>query len=580
MSQTSIAPLVRAVAALSVLLSFTACSGGSPATPPTALAVISSSPLTDAVDVPVDGTTSATFNMAMDPATITTATFTLSAEAGAIPVAGTVTSSSTTATFQPSADLENDSWYAASITTGARSERGDSLQEHRSWRFKTGGRFAAPRVMSTTPIAGAIGVLLTVNPSATFSKAMDPDSINASTFTVTFGPSSVPVQGAVSSVGSRAVFVPVAQLESNGVYTATISSGARSTAGVALKQVFAWSFTTGDVNTTIPTVISTSPVNGAIGVPVTENPSATFSEAMNPASLTASTFTLTSGPALTPVQGTVTTSGSTAVFTPSAPLEANGSFTATITTGATSALGVAFAASSSWSFSTRGTLPPGLPVNLGTAGDFAILSKSGISTVPASAITGNIGVSPIAGIAVTGFALTADFSNVFSTSSQVTGKVYAADYAAPTPSNLTTAVSDMETAFTDAAGRAAAVTELGAGNIGGMTLVPGVYKWGTGVLIPTDLTLSGSATDVWIFQIAQDLYVSSAVKVTLAGGAVAKNVFWQVSGRVVLDTTAHLEGVVLSQTAITLATGASINGRLLAQTAVTLDGSTVVEPAP
>ena len=113
-----------------------------------------------------------------------------------------------------------------------------------------------------------------------------------------------------------------------------------------------------------------------------------------------------------------------------------------------------------------------------------------------------------------------------------------------------------------------------------MTLVPGVYKWGTGVLVPTDLTLSGSATDVWIFQIAQDLTVSSAVKVTLAGGALAKNVFWQVSGNVALDTTAHLEGVVLSQTAITLGTGASINGRLLAQTAVTLDGSTVVEPAP
>jgi hypothetical protein len=169
---------------------------------------------------------------------------------------------------------------------------------------------------------------------------------------------------------------------------------------------------------------------------------------------------------------------------------------------------------------------------------------------------------------------------VFSTSAQVTGKVYAADYAPPTPSNLTTAVADMQLAFTDAAGRAPGVTELGAGNIGGTTLAPGVYKWGTGLLIPTDVTLTGSATAVWIFQIAQNLTISSAAKIILAGGALPKNVFWQVAGLVDVGTTAHLEGVVLTQTSITLRTGASINGRLLAQTAVNIDGSTVVQPAP
>jgi hypothetical protein len=218
-------------------------------------------------------------------------------------------------------------------------------------------------------------------------------------------------------------------------------------------------------------------------------------------------------------------------------------------------------------------------VNLGTAGGFAILAKSGISTVPTSAITGNLGVSPAAASYITGFSLTADSTNVFSTSPQVTGKVYASDYAAPTPSSLTTAISDMQLAFTDAAGRAPKVTELGAGNIGGMTLTSGVYKWGTGLLIPTDVTLAGSATDVWIFQIAQDLTMSSATKVLLTGGAVPKNVFWQVAGLVDLGTTAHFEGVILTQTSVALRTGASINGRLLAQTAVSVDGSAVVEPA-
>ena len=220
-----------------------------------------------------------------------------------------------------------------------------------------------------------------------------------------------------------------------------------------------------------------------------------------------------------------------------------------------------------------------LPVNLGTAGGFVILAKSGISTVPTSAVTGNLGISPAAATFITGFSLTADATNVFSTSQQVTGMVYAADYSPPTSSNLTTAVGDMELAFTDAAGRAASVTELGGGNIGGMTLAPGVYKWSTGLLIPTDVALNGGATDVWIFQIAQDLTLSSAAKILLAGGALPKNVFWQVAGLVELGTTAHGEGVVLAQTSVTLRTGASINGRLLAQTAVNIDGSTVVEPA-
>jgi hypothetical protein len=213
------------------------------------------------------------------------------------------------------------------------------------------------------------------------------------------------------------------------------------------------------------------------------------------------------------------------------------------------------------------------------AGTYAILAKSGVSTVPTSAITGDVGVSPAAASYVTGFSLTADSTNVFSTSLQVTGRIFASDYAPPTPSNLTVAIGDMQLAFTDASGRAPSVTELGAGNIGGMTLPPGVYQWGTGLLIPTTVTLSGGSTDVWILQIAQDLTLSSAANVVLTGGAVPRNVFWQVAGLVDLGTTAHFEGVILGQTSIALHTGASINGRLLAQTAVNIESSTIVEPA-
>jgi hypothetical protein len=218
------------------------------------------------------------------------------------------------------------------------------------------------------------------------------------------------------------------------------------------------------------------------------------------------------------------------------------------------------------------------PVVLGTAGNYVILAKSQISNVPTSAITGHLGLSPAAESFITGFALTRDASNQFSTSPQVTGKVYAANQAVPTPANLTTAVADMQTAYTDAAGRPTPdYTELAAGNLGGQTLPPGLYKWSNTVVIPTDVTLSGGANDTWIFQIAGGITQSSATKVILSGGAVAQNVVWQAAGVVDIGTTAHMEGRILSQTAITLHTGASANGRLLAQTAVTLDGSTVVQ---
>ncbi|HEY0827000.1 MAG TPA: ice-binding family protein, partial [Bacilli bacterium] len=217
-------------------------------------------------------------------------------------------------------------------------------------------------------------------------------------------------------------------------------------------------------------------------------------------------------------------------------------------------------------------------VNLGTAGNYVILAKTGISSVPNSVVTGNIGVSPIDSTAITGFSLTVDATNEFSTSTQVTGKVYASDYTAPTSSNLTTAISDMQTAYTDAAGRAADYTELYVGDISGQTLKAGVYKWGTGVVINSNVTLQGGANDVFIFQIARGITQASGTTITLQGGVQAKNIFWQAAETVSIGTGAHFEGIILAQTNITLGTNASVNGRLLAQTAVTLDKSTVVAP--
>jgi hypothetical protein len=236
-----------------------------------------------------------------------------------------------------------------------------------------------------------------------------------------------------------------------------------------------------------------------------------------------------------------------------------------------------------WSFTTAAPIASGPPpVILGTAGNYVILSKAGISTVPTSAITGDIAVSPITAAAITGFVLTMDASNNFATTPQVTGKVFAADYAAPTPSALSTAISDMATAYTDAEGRTLGViNNLYAGDISGKTLPPGLYKWTTGVVINSDVILSGGPAAVWIFQIAGNLALAANMKVTLSGGALPKNIFWQVAGTgVTAGAGADLEGIVLAKTAISLGSGAVVNGRLYAQTAVTLAANTVTKPAP
>lgn len=219
-------------------------------------------------------------------------------------------------------------------------------------------------------------------------------------------------------------------------------------------------------------------------------------------------------------------------------------------------------------------------VGLGSSGNFVALAKTGISTTGTTVIVGDIGVSPAAASFITGFGLIADATNTFATSSLVTGKVFAANYAVPTPSYMTTAIGDMQTAFTDAAGRTLPdFTELGAGNVSGMTLTPGLYKWGTGVLVTgVGVTLSGGPNDVWIFQVAQDLTISNSAMVNLSGGAQAKNVFWQVSGKATLGTAANFSGVLMSQTLISVSTGAVVNGRLMAQSAITLDAARVTAP--
>ncbi|MCU1302346.1 MAG: hypothetical protein JWQ87_2630 [Candidatus Sulfotelmatobacter sp.] len=339
---------------------------------------------------------------------------------------------------------------------------------------------------------------------------------------------------------------------------------------------------------TEPKVVSSTPSNGDITVSTSTNNSnnvvtatqvtATFTQPMDAATVNILTFTVkeTTG---NDVLGTVMMdeTKTVATFTPtSSALNPNTSYTATVMRTAKNAGGVAMANPVAWRFTTAAVVFTGqISVPLGTAGRFAILTKSGITDVFASTINGSVGSSPITGAAI------------HLTCAEVkTGTIYSVNAAGPLPCRvtdptlLTKAVGDMEIAYSDAAGRILPdFIDLGAGKIGGLTLVPGLYKWNTGVLISTNVTVSGGVSDVWIFQIAGTLTQANATKVILKGGARAKNIFWQTASGVAVGTTAQFEGTILAKTKISLKTGASAHGRLLAQTAVTLQQNAVTRPA-
>jgi hypothetical protein len=439
-----------------------------------------------------------------------------------------------------------------------------------------------PTVAFVNPANLATDVPINRKITATFSEAMDPLTIitPATTFTIMQG--TTPVAGTVAYAYTTATFTPAGNLAVSTLYTATITTGAKDLAGNALPSTYLWSFMTGTTSdSTLPTVASVNPANLATDVPINRKITATFSEVMDPLTLTTSTFTLAQG--TTPVTGTVAYVGTTATFTPAGNLATNTLYTATITTGAKDLASNALASNFVWSFSTGvGTVLLD-PVVLGQTSPFAVLAGFAITTVPGSAITGDVGISPAAESFIAGFSevLAGDHA----TSPQVTGKIYAADMAVPTPAMLTQAKADLTIAYNDAAGRTPVPTSTflnpGAGNLAGLNLVPGLYKFTGQAIATTDFTLTGSANDVWIFQIATDLIVSNGVHVTLAGGAQAKNIFWKVGTQATLGTTVGFHGTIMADASITMNTGATLNGRVLAFSGtIALDQNIITVPAP
>jgi len=522
----------------------------------------------------------ATFSESMDPATISATTFTVTR--GGTAVAGTVSYAGTSATFTPGTVLLGGTTYTATVSTGMKDVAGNALASAYSWSFTTGTILdtTKPTVGSPLPLPSATAVAINTTVSAIFSEPMDPLTMTTANFTLKKGAEII--AGAVTHIGNTVTFTPAAGLTATTVYTATITTGVRDLAGNAMAAAYVWTFTTGaGADATAPTVTSTVPVNAATGVPVNNNITATFSEPMAPLTLNSVTFTVKQG--TTPVTGTVLYAGTTATFNPAATLAGGTVYTATITTGAKDIAGNALAVNKVWTFTTVALVAGPAPVLLGSSSNFTILAKTTVTSAGATVITGNVGVSPAAATFLTGFSLT--LAGDHATSTQVVGGgfLYAADMAPPTPTVMTTAVADMQTAYTDAAGRAAgagANLNLGAGTIPpSTTLAPGTYTWGSTVQMPDGVTLSGGANDTWLFQITGDLNLASAKAVTLAGTAQAKNIFWQVSGQATFQSGSSFKGIILSQTSVTLVGNAILVGRALAQTAVILgSGATVTAP--
>lgn len=441
----------------------------------------------------------------------------------------------------------------------------------------------APTVYTTVPASGATNVVLNTNVIVTFSEAMDDTTITSESFSVK-GLNETALTGTYvyDAASKSASFDPDRDFTASTVYTATIKKTVKSATGTSLDEDYVWSFTSGiAIDTTPPMILSTDPADAAIDVPLNRNVSATFNETLEPSSVNSLTFLLETGG--TPVAGVLSYDSKVATFNPDVDLIASTLYTATLTTGITDLAGNSLAAANVWTFTTGVAVASGpAPINLRTAGDFAIMTATGITSADATAaITGNIGASGITGASITvACSELAVGSEVFTDDANYPG-------ATCTSTDKTAAgiaLSDVLTAYTQASSPATpagvgAFLNVGAGTVATQTLIPGVYTWGGNVTLTGDITLDGGANDVWIFQIDGTLNSSHAI--ILTGGAVAKNVFWRASEVVTLGTGAQFKGIILAQTRIDLITSATIEGRLLAQTAVGLGSATVVtQPAP
>ncbi len=557
--------------------------------------VISTDPANNASGVVLDKIIAATFSVPMNPTTINDATFTLMN--GTTPVTGSVVYSGTTATFLPAADLLSGTVYTATISNLVENTAGTQMLENYVWTFTTLTSIA-PTVISTDPLNNASGVVLDKIIAATFSVPMDPLTITSTSFTLFNG--TIPVTGIVSYSGTTAYFTTSADLLAGTEYTATITTAVENLNGVALENDYVWIFTT--LILAPPTVISTIPSDNETDVALNQVVSATFSEQMDPLTITNATFTLYSS--ATPITGLVTYSGSTASFTPSAELLSDTEYTATITTGAMNLNGIPLENDYVWVFTTLTViLPP--EIDLGTAAMFgafggnAGITNQGINTVINGAIATTAASTLITGFhdGLTGDVYTETPLNV----GLVTDGIFTAPPFPGTPESeaiATQALLDAIDAYNSISPASMpGGIDPGAGELGGLTLAPGIYMSASGTFNisngPLTLDAQGDPNATWVFQTAAGLTVgiagpTGARSVILINGALPKNVFWYVGSAATINGAGGgiMVGTIMSTAGVTFSTPGNmvqtvLDGRAISLVAsVTMVNTTITVPAP
>ncbi len=543
----------------------------------TAPAVSLTSPADRATGVAINKQIAATFSESMNASSIFPA-LTVS-ETGQGPLVGTIVYDvvSKIATFTPEDDLASNTNYTAVLTTGARDLAGNRLARNFVWSFTTGSTpdTTRPLVNGTIPGDGAANVLINTKISGTFTEAMDSLTINETSFTLVSevdGP--VPGNVSYAAVGNAATFAPLNNLAPNTLYTATLTTAIQDLAGNSLVADTVWTFraatTSDDVDEIAPTVNSTNPANNATNVPINQKINATFSEAMDPLSISTASY-IVNGPGETSVLGTVfyDVPSNIATFVPLLDLMPNTDFTASMTTGVSDLAGRALDRDYVWVFTTAEEPAGQSLVDFQSAATFAILAGAGITNVnnPGTIVNGDMGTSPTA--SVSGFP-----------PGVLNGSLHAADPV------VESAKLNLTTAYNDAAGRSRDVVIVADGELGGLTLAPGLYRSAPGsfAITSVDLTLDaqGDANAVYIFQMpSSTLTVGNDRQVILSGGARAANIFWQVGTSATLGTTSVFKGTIMADQAITLETGATLDGRAFARiAAVTLDTNVITIPSP
>jgi hypothetical protein len=590
------------------------------AAPPLPPTVISTVPRNLAVNVPVNQALTATFSEAMDAETINSATFLLvQTSVPGTPINGVITyvAAGSVAKFVPNAPLTPSTNYTATITSDAMDLNDDAGVTTFTWTFTTaaGPITIPPTVISTVPVTSPEDMTVPLNQavSAVFSEAMDPATISSANFMLT-GPGATLVPGLVAyaAVGDTLVFIPSSDLIANTTYTATITTGVQDLAGDPMASKYVWTFMTGTAVVAVsPELVSTNPASAATNVPLNQAVSAVFSEAMDPLTLTTTTFQLKQGGNL--IQATITYDAVNfiATLTPKLPLTASTTYTATVTDGATDLAGNPLGNTgvpNPWTFTTGAAVVPP-PIVLGPTialfggfGGGSGMTNMGTSTI----VNGDIGTTGTSTL-ITGFhddtvmvggLPQCIYTETGSNKGLVTGEIYTntppptvgctTEGTATTDATATQAALEAQTAYTTLKNLPPGVT-LASNELGNTTLAPGTYTSSSFYDITAgDLTLDakGDPNAFWIFQMGTYLTVGEAGNprnVLLANGAQASNVFWQVGSAATINAAGGgtMVGTIISEAGISVSTAGNatvttIDGRLLALTASTTLVNTVI----